>query len=89
MNNICERYQCPFEGGVLPDPDAFQDDHDVDDDPDLLAAGRQVRMFLLIGLMRNFSDSYFTRATFTLYKDVGTTIKTLCKQARLYIYITD
>ena len=40
---ICERYSCPFENDILPDPEVFEHDRDEDDNPDLLLAGRQVR----------------------------------------------
>ena len=37
LHNICERYRCPYEDDVFPDPTNFGNDHE-EGDPDLLAA---------------------------------------------------
>ena len=42
LHNICECYSCPFENGIIPDPHVFQQ-HQDDNDADLLQAGRHVR----------------------------------------------
>ncbi|XP_062519271.1 uncharacterized protein LOC134194359 [Corticium candelabrum] len=54
LHNICERYSCPFENDIFPDPHVFQQDQD-DNDADLLQAGRQIRDVVVDWIYVHFS----------------------------------
>ena len=53
LHNICERYRCPYEDDVFPDPTNFGNDHE-EGEPDLLAAGREVRNIVAEWVHRHY-----------------------------------
>ena len=74
LHNICERYRCPYEDDVLPDPTNFGNDHE-EGDPDLLAAG--------ILLQSGFMAIILINQTATTLKKVYlyVTADSLCRDA--------